>query len=112
MESRYALQRTVAYIHQNLRQPLALADLSRVACLSAYHFSRTFKRSTGFSPHQYVLRARVDAARALLVSGRLSVAEIALHVGFFDQSHLARHFKRQCGVPPSGFLTRGERRFP
>jgi AraC family transcriptional regulator len=112
MESRYALQRTVAYIHQNLRQPLALADLSRVACLSAYHFSRTFKRSTGFSPRQYVLRARVHAARELLVSGRLSVAEIALHVGFFDQSHLARHFKRQCGVPPSGFLTRGERRFP
>jgi len=101
-----ALRRALDHIHAHLDCDLSLADIAGVACLSPYHFSRAFKTSTGLSPHQYVLRARVEAAKQLLTAGDLSLSEIAFRVGFFDQSHLTRHFKRRYGVPPSTFVER------
>jgi len=73
-----------------------------VAHLSTYHLTRVFKKSTGVSPHQYVVQVRVNSARSLLTAGagNRSLAEIAAAVGFADQSHLTRHFKRVLGVTP------------
>lgn len=72
--------------------------------MSPNYFSRLFKETTGITPHQYVIRCRVEEAQDLLRQGKLSIAEIATQVGFVDQSHLNRHFKRLVGVTPKTFL--------
>lgn len=94
------LQRLTEYIEAMLAQPLSLAELAALVHLSSHHFARVFKRSTGQSPHQYVLARRVERARQLLLNGDLPVAEIAALVGFADQSHLAAHLRRQLGLTP------------
>jgi transcriptional regulator GlxA family with amidase domain len=62
-----------------------------------------FRREIGLSPYKYLCRVRVRRAQTLLLAG-VPGAVVATEVGFFDQSHLARHFKRFCGVTPSVFL--------
>jgi AraC family transcriptional regulator len=68
-------------------------------------FARLFKESTGQTPHQYVVEARVRKAKELLTTGEFTISEAAYHVGFVDQSHLTRHFKRVFGLPPSKMLS-------
>ncbi len=98
------MQRVIEYIHYNLAQQLTIAELSFIANLSPYHFSRTFKQATGMAPHQYVLHIRIDHAKELLLQGNLSIAEVATRVGFFDQSHFTRYFKRIVGITPQTLL--------
>jgi AraC family transcriptional regulator len=88
------------YIQEHLDQQLTLTELSQLAGISPSHFARSFKEVTGVTPHQYVLNARVERAKALLLQGKLTIAEIASNVGFFDQSHFTRYFKRLTGVTP------------
>ncbi|MDX2242157.1 MAG: AraC family transcriptional regulator [Leptolyngbyaceae cyanobacterium bins.302] len=91
------------YINDHLAQELSLEELAAIAQLSAFHFCRSFKRSTGFTPHQYVIRQRVERAKQLLKDGKLGIAEVAFVCGFTHQSHLNRHFKRLTGVTPKKF---------
>jgi AraC family transcriptional regulator len=81
---------------------VSLADIAGAAHLSPYHLTRVFKKATGISPHQYLVQVRVNSARSLLTAGAgdRSLAEIAAAVGFADQSHLTRHFKRMLGITP------------
>lgn len=95
-----ALRRTLDYIHSNLGATLTLTALAQQVHLSPYHFARLFKQSTGTSVHQYVLHERVKRATELLSTGDLSIAEVAVQVGFHDPSHLYRHFKRITGMTP------------
>ncbi|MEO8158236.1 MAG: AraC family transcriptional regulator [Betaproteobacteria bacterium] len=90
------------YIHENYPGEVSLAAIAGAAHLSPYHLTRVFKKATGVSPHQYLVQVRVNSARSLLAAGagRRSLAEIATAVGFSDQSHLTRHFKRMLGVTP------------
>ena len=90
------------YIHENYSGEVSLADIAGAAHLSSYHLTRVFKKATGMSPHQYLVQVRVNSARALLTAGAgdRSLAEIAAAVGFADQSHLTRHFKRMLGITP------------
>ena len=82
--------------------------MAAATCLSAYHFARQFKRATGLPPHQYVIARRVERARQLLQTGSdFSLAEVAAHAGFSDQSQFSHHFKRLVGVTPGQFRTRG-----
>jgi len=97
------LKRVVDYINDHLDQELSLEELAAIAQLSPYHFCRSFKRSTGLTPHQYVMRQRVERAKLLLKEGKMKVLEIALACGFTHQSHLNRHFKRLTGVTPKKF---------
>ena len=106
------LRRVIEYIHDNLDQHLTLAELSLVAGMSPYHFARIFKKVTGVPPHQYVLNARVEQARGLLLQGKWTIAEIASQVGFFDQSHLTRSFKRLVGVTPQTLLRQNSKNVP
>ncbi|MGL5819300.1 MAG: helix-turn-helix domain-containing protein [Phycicoccus sp.] len=92
------LTSAIEYIHDNLASPMSLSDLADVAGVDTYRLSRQFKRRTGTSPHQYLLRARVDAARQLVTGSSLPLADIAVRVGFYDQSHLNRHLRRILGV--------------
>ncbi len=102
--SNVVIQRVIEYIHDNLGQQLTLTELAFIANMSSYHFSRTFKQATGMAPHQYVLHTRIERAKGLLLQGKLSVAEVATRVGFFDQSHFTRYFKRIVGVTPQTLL--------
>ncbi|HWQ39684.1 MAG TPA: AraC family transcriptional regulator [Burkholderiales bacterium] len=97
-----AVSRALAFIQANYAQGIGLKDIAAAARVSPYHLTRLFKRATGLAPYQYLIRARVHGARSLLTAGggRGSLAEIAAAVGFADQSHLTRHFKRVFGVTP------------
>lgn len=97
------LRQATEYIHEYAEQNPSLTEIAQQVSLSPYHFSRLFKLSTGLSPHQYLINCRITKAKQLLKTTALSISEIAMQAGFTDQSHLARHFKRQFGVPPSQF---------
>jgi len=97
-----AVTLAVDFIHDNYARELSLSDIAAAAHLSPFHLSRIFKKATGVTPHQYLLQVRVNSARSLLTAGAgdRSLAEVAAAVGFSDQSHLTRHFKRMLGVTP------------
>ena len=100
------LRAVVEYIEEHLDGCPTLAQLAAVVRLNPYHFARQFKAATGLPPHQYVILRRVERAKQLLQAGTdLSLAEVALHAGFSDQSQFSRHFKRLVGVTPGQFRT-------
>ena len=98
--SRHQLRQVIDYINGHLDRDLGLAELAKIVQMSPHYFTRLFKQSTGLTPHQYVIRHRVERARALLLNGELTIAEVAYTVGFANQSHLNRHLKRLLGVTP------------
>jgi AraC-like DNA-binding protein len=69
---------------------------------SPAHLIRSFTRTFGIAPHQYVLARRVEAARRRLLAGE-PIARVAASVGFYDQAHFTRQFKRQVGTPPGRY---------
>jgi len=94
------------YIEEHLDGCPSLAQLAAVVRLNPYHFARQFKAATGLPPHQYVILRCVERAKQVLQAGTdLSLAEVALHAGFSDQSQFCHHFKRLVGVTPGQFRT-------
>lgn len=102
--SRTKLTLVTDYISAHLHKELTLTEIAAISQTSPYHFLRLFKQSMGVTPHQYILQSRIDRAKYLLRSSNLSIADIALRVGFCDQSHLTRCFKRILGLTPKQFL--------
>jgi AraC family transcriptional regulator len=101
---RRKLRTAIEYIMENLEGSPTLEQMAAVVHLSPYHFARQFKASTGLPPHQYVITRRVERAQHLLrAEGELGLAEVALRVGFSDQSQFSLHFKRIVGVTPRQF---------
>jgi AraC family transcriptional regulator len=98
-----ALRRVLEHIDANCHRDLRLAELSALAHMSAFHFARLFKRSTGLSPHRFVVERRIERAKARLVSDRVSIAAIAQAVGFRTPSHFTTAFRRSTGVTPSTY---------
>ncbi|MBC7809413.1 MAG: helix-turn-helix transcriptional regulator [Akkermansiaceae bacterium] len=97
-----AIRRVTEYVQENLHREIRVADMAGVAGISTYHFIRSFKRSVGLSPHQYVLEQRVNRARHWLQhSPAMTVAEVAHRSGFADQTHLSRQVRRVTGMTPS-----------
>jgi AraC family transcriptional regulator len=98
------LRAVVEYIEEHLDASPSLEQMAAIARISPYHFARQFKTSTGLPPHQYVIARRVDRAQHLLQEGGdFSLAEVAVHAGFSDQSQFCKHFKRTLGVTPGQF---------
>jgi AraC-like DNA-binding protein len=104
------VQQAITLMETNFASKLTLEQLARASGLSAFHFNRLFHRVVGLSPHQYLLRCRLRHAHALLSAAgeRRSLADVAAECGFFDQAHLARHFRRAYGVSPGQFQRRQE----
>ncbi|MFD8141701.1 helix-turn-helix domain-containing protein [Streptomyces sp. NPDC059708] len=98
------------YIHLHLGRRITLEELSTVAGVSSAHLNRLFRASLGESPHQYVLRQRVERARSALLHTDASIADIAVAHGFADQSHLTRVLRRTTGLTPRVLREDGGRR--
>ena len=97
------LQRVFSHVRENIAQELAVAELAQVVGMSQYYFSKLFKLSTGTTPHQYVMRQRVERAQEILREGLTPLAEVATHVGFETQSHFTSVFRRLSGVTPKHY---------
>lgn len=97
------LETIAQYLQDHIREPLDPATLAGAIGMSVDHFGRMFLHSTGLSPMRYVWRCRVHRARELLETGEWKVAQVAAELGFYDQSHLDRKFRREFGCTP-GFV--------
>jgi AraC family transcriptional regulator len=101
----HVLRRVVEFMHANMDKQIGLKDLADCAGLSLSHFSLQFRASTNQSPHQYMLRLRIERSKELLTDSRLSVLDVGLEVGFRNQQHFATVFRNTVGVPPSVYRT-------
>jgi AraC family transcriptional regulator len=100
------LRRVLDYISANLADELTLADLAGIACLSPYHFARTFTHAMGVSPHRYVSQMRLQKAMAEVAAGKLPLVQIALNARFSSQASFTRAFRRATGLSPGGYRRR------
>jgi AraC family transcriptional regulator len=95
------LRRVLEYIGENLDKNISLSTLADAANMSLCHFATSFKKTTGSSPHRYVLTQRIQRAEQLLRETSLSVLEVALKLGFGHPSNFARAFRRIKGASPN-----------
>src|SRR5258708_13935392 len=87
-----------------------IEEMAAVVSLNPYNYALQFKASTGLPPHQFLITRRVERAQQILRGrGNLSLAEVAIGVGFSDQSQLCFHFKRIVGLTPGRFRPSGKR---
>lgn len=94
------LQQVLDYIQTHLDRELSLTELAEVINVSSNYFASLFKQTMGISPHQYVIKQRVERAKVMLKKTDFAIADIALQVGFSSQSHLTQQFKRITGMTP------------
>ena len=97
------LGQVMALIAENYESDLSLADLAGVAGMSTFHFAREFKRTTGTTPHQYLIKFRVERAKALLTGSEIPLVEVSSRSGFSHQSHFTRLFRRLTGTTPQSY---------
>jgi AraC family transcriptional regulator len=97
------LRRILDYIDSNISTDLDLPKIAKIAQMSPYYFAHLFTETTGLSPHQYVLRRRIEKAKQMLSDARLPLIEIALEVGFSNQSHFTTVFRKQVGTTPKEY---------
>ena len=90
------------FLKENHTQKLPLSSLAERACLSPFHFQRVFTKRMGISPNDYLQAHRVAEARQQL-SMNIPLSELALSLGFFDQSHFTRTFRKVMGVSPGSY---------
>jgi AraC-like DNA-binding protein len=98
-----SLRRVLEHLQAHLDQELPVTALAAVADLSPSYFSRLFKRSTGLSPHQYLMRQRIERATELLTDPGRRVAEVSWELGFSSQSHFTTVFRALAGVTPRAY---------
>jgi AraC-like DNA-binding protein len=99
----WQLRRVTDYLVAHLAEDMPLQTLSDLVKLSRSYFSRAFKLSTGLAPHQWLLQARISKAKQLLLQTERPLAQIAIEVGFADQAHFTRTFRREAGESPGAW---------
>jgi AraC family transcriptional regulator len=97
------MRRVMDFVQAHLDQDLSLESLAQQTGFSPYHFTRLFRQATGESPHQFVLRQRIERARHLLKEKEVPLAHVAKESGFADQSHFTQVFKRHFGLTPRAY---------
>jgi AraC family transcriptional regulator len=98
-------RRVCEYIEKSLEHDLSIEALAKIAGLSTHYFADMFHQSTGFTPHQYVCRRRVERAQHLLRNPKLSLIEVGYRCGFTSQSQFTTVFRRFTGSTPGKFRT-------
>jgi AraC family transcriptional regulator len=98
-----AVERAITYMWERYDEPLSLADIAQSAILSRFHFSRTFKDSTGVSPGRYLSAIRIYQAKRMLVTTPMKVTDISFAVGFNSLGSFTNHFTDSVGLSPSRF---------
>ncbi|MFS4493458.1 helix-turn-helix domain-containing protein [Maribacter sp. 2308TA10-17] len=99
----YQIKNIHKYIEDKMEESISTGDLARIAGLSVHHFIRMFKRTTGETPHQCVIRLKLDQAKELLLKTRDNITQVGMGVGFDNPSHFSQLFKSNCGISPLKF---------
>jgi DNA-binding GntR family transcriptional regulator/AraC-like DNA-binding protein len=97
------LRRVTELVNAKIEEELRIDEMARLAGLSTAHFSQMFRRSTGESPHQFVLRQRVERAKEMLRTPGMRILDVAIACGFKTQQHFARVFRCMCRVSPTEY---------
>jgi AraC family transcriptional regulator len=97
------LRRIRDLVHAKVEDELSLDEMARSVGLSTAHFARMFRKSTGETPHQFVLRQRLERAKAMLHAPDARVLDVAVACGFKTQQHFAHVFRDVCGISPTGY---------
>ena len=97
------LRRVTELMQAKIEEELTLQEMAECAGLSTTHFSEMFRKSTGESPHQFLLRQRVERAKEMLREAEMRVLDVAVACGFKTQQHFARVFRRVCGASPTAY---------
>lgn len=101
--SPFKLKVAIAHIHDHLDQNLSLSEIAATLQMSPHYFASLFKQSTGQTPHQYVLRCRIEKAKQLLAQRKLAIADISQQVGFQNQSHFTTVFHKYVKTTPNAY---------
>jgi AraC family transcriptional regulator len=101
--SGYKLRRVSEFVREHLEEDLSLAEIAAVADLSQFHFARAFRRTTGFTPQQFVTQQRIERAKQLLAEGDLPLVEVCLRTGFKNQSHFTTIFRKLTRLTPKNW---------
>jgi AraC family transcriptional regulator len=96
-------RRVLEHIETNLASPLRNRELAALVKFSEFHFNVAFRNSLGASPHEFLIRRRIEHAQQLMLSTNLPLCNIAHECGLADQAHLSRLFRRQVGETPSAW---------
>jgi AraC family transcriptional regulator len=91
------------YIEDQLEGSILIKDLAKLVSLSSSHFCRAFKESFGEAPHAYIVRARIERARILMLTTSDSLSQIAFSCGLADQAHFCRWFRQTIGMTPGAW---------
>jgi len=91
------------FIYSNINKEIDLNSISAIASFSPYHFLRLFKQVFRETPHQYLMKIRVEKAKSMLLNTKLSITDISLDTGFDSPSHFSRIFRRYYDVSPREF---------
>ena len=100
---KYRLRQTIEYINEHLTEDLSLREIANQVGMSSYYFARLFKQSTGVTPHQYLVKRRLETAKQMLANTDLAISEIAYSTGFASQSHLTRLFRKHLFTTPKAY---------
>jgi AraC-like DNA-binding protein len=103
MAARWQVRKAIEYLRDSYTEKFDLTRLAAAAGLSKYYLDRVFKRATGLTLYTYMMMLRVDRAKQLLGSPERPIADIALGLGFYDQSHFTNIFKRFTSATPRAF---------
>lgn len=99
----YRMKRVTEFIHAHLEDEITLEELARDVGLSASHFCSLFRKTSGTTPHQFVLHCRIQHAKTLLGKSSNSILDVALASGFRTHQHFSRIFRRQVGISPRAY---------
>ncbi|MFA6845485.1 MAG: AraC family transcriptional regulator [Sphaerochaetaceae bacterium] len=95
----------LCYINEHISENINVEKLAERACLSPYYFIRSFKREIGYTPHEYIINTRVNAAKFYLKTSRMSIKDIVYNCGFSNESSFSNTFKRLTGFTPNQYRT-------
>ncbi|GGC85899.1 AraC family transcriptional regulator [Undibacterium terreum] len=100
---RYKVRRAIDFVRDHYRDDIGFRDIAGQLDMSPFHFARMFRHSTGDSPHQFITRCRIDAAKKMLIEDDMAIVDVAFAVGYKSQSYFTTRFALLVGMTPAAF---------